>query len=66
MQNLIKDKRAEKRLTQENLAKKAKISRPHLAEVENGKAMPSVLVAYRIAKALDSRVDDIFFDCSVV
>ena len=60
MRNSIKEKRSKKRLTQEELAKMAKISRPHLAEIENGNAIPSILVAQRIAKALKSKVDNIF------
>lgn len=66
MRNLIKEKRSKKRLTQEELAKMANISRPHLAEIENGNAIPSILVAQRIAKALKSKVDNIFFADSVV
>lgn len=66
MRNSIKEKRSKKRLTQEELAKMAKISRPHLAEIENGNAIPSILVAQRIAKALKSKVDNIFFADSVV
>lgn len=50
MQNSIKERRKKACLTQEELAKKANISRTHLAEIENGNAIPSVLVAQKIAK----------------
>ena len=66
MQNSIKERRKKACLTQEELAKKANISRTHLAEIENGNAIPSVLVAQKIAKALKTRVDNIFFAKSVV
>jgi putative transcriptional regulator len=66
MQNSIKELRRKACLTQEELAKKANISRTHLAEIENGNAIPSVLVAQKIAKALKTRIDKIFFAKSVV
>lgn len=66
MGNLIKEYRQKRCLTQESLAKKAKISRVHLAEIENGKSVPSILVAQKIAKALRVRVDTIFFENGVV
>lgn len=66
MGNSIKELRAKRNLTQESLAKKAKISRTHLAEIENGKAIPSVIVAQNIAKVLKVKIENIFFDNSVV
>ena len=47
-------------MSQDMLAKKAKVSRPYLSNVENLKAQPSVGAAIRIAKALNKRVEDIF------
>lgn len=66
MQNSIKERRKKACLTQEELAEKANISRTHLAEIENGNAIPSVLVAQKIAKALKTKVDTIFFTKTVV
>ena len=66
MSNIIKKKRLEKGISQENLANRANISRTHLAEIENGNAVPSILVAQRIAKALKTKVDDIVFTTPVV
>ena len=66
MQNSIKERRKKACLTQEELAKQANLSRTHLAEIENGNAIPSVLVAQKIAKALKTRVDSIFFAKPVV
>jgi putative transcriptional regulator len=59
-QTKLTKKRKEKGMTQDQLAKKAKISRPLLSNIERGDAMPSLLAAYRIAKALDSTIDDVF------
>jgi putative transcriptional regulator len=58
--NLVKA-RKEKGWTQEALAKKAKVSRPMLSNIERGDVSPSLANAYRIAKALDSTIEHIFF-----
>lgn len=62
--NLI-NSRIEKGLTQEKLAKKAKVSRPLLCNIERGYALPSLPVAYRIAKALDKPMEHLFFNKNV-
>ena len=46
-------------LTQQALAKKIKIARPYLAEIESGKKQGSVDVLKAIAKALKLDLDDI-------
>jgi len=53
--------RESKGMTQEQLAKKAKISRPLLSNIERGYASPSLKSAYNISKALGSTIDEIFF-----
>ena len=47
-------------MTQDELAKKAGISRPFLSNVENGAAVPTVAKAVDIASALGKTVDEIF------
>lgn len=64
LKRLIK-KRAVMNMTQEQLAKKAKISRPLLSNIERGAASPSLMSAHRIAKALNSTIDEIFFGVNV-
>ena len=66
MNNAVKEMRLKRNLTQEALAEKAQISRVHLSEIENGNAIPSVVVALRIAKALKVKMETIFFDNNVV
>ena len=66
MFNVIKKKRESKGVSQEALAMQAKISRPHLSDIENGKAQPSVEVAFRIAAALGCSIEAIFFNRSVI
>jgi len=46
-------------LTQQALAKKVKIARPYLAEIETGKKQGSIDVLKAIAKALKLELDDI-------
>lgn len=61
MQNKIKARREELRMTQEELAEKANISRQTVHVLETGKAenvLMSTMIA--IARALKSTVDEIF------
>ncbi len=64
--NNIKACRAKENISQEELAKRAQISRPHLSNIENGEAQPTIDVAIRIADALGKKVSDIFFKEDVV
>lgn len=49
----IKKARCTKRLTQEDLANKAGISRTYLSDIENGRYMPSIETISNIVKILD-------------
>lgn len=60
MHNKIKKIREDVGMTQDELAKKAGISRPFLSNVENGAAVPTVTKAVDIASALGKTVDEIF------
>lgn len=53
--------REEKGLTQEQLAKLADISRQNLSHIERGASLPSLAVAFRISKALNKSIEQIFF-----
>lgn len=63
--NKVAHKRRDMGLKQEELAKRAKISRPMLSNIERGEAFPSLLAAHRIAKALNSTIDEVFFGTNV-
>ncbi|MBZ8120544.1 MULTISPECIES: helix-turn-helix transcriptional regulator [Bacillus cereus group] len=58
--NKIPNLRKEKGITQEDLALKVGITRAYLSNLENGKYKPSLDVALRIAKILESTVEKIF------
>ncbi|KAB2441398.1 helix-turn-helix transcriptional regulator [Bacillus luti] len=49
-------------MSQAILAKKVGITRQYLSEIENRKKQPSVIIAVKIAKALNTKVEDIFFE----
>ena len=50
---LIREKRKEKGLSQEMLAKLVQVSQPFIAEIESGRKKPSVDVLMRICAVLD-------------
>ena len=50
---LIREKRKEKGLSQERLAKLVQVSQPFIAELESGRKKPSVDVLMRICAVLD-------------
>ena len=60
MKNKIKEFRARENLSQESLAKKAKISRGTLLLIERGETEPTGKTMLNIAKALNSKAEDIF------
>lgn len=60
MKTRIKELRARLNLTQEELAKKVGVRRETIVFLEKGKYDPSLKLAYKIARALDSNIEDIF------
>jgi HSP20 family protein len=60
--NNIKDLRRDLALTQEELAEAIGISRQSVISLEAGRCMPSVPVAFAIAKYFNSQIEDIFFN----
>lgn len=61
MQNKVAQLRRQRGMSQQELAEKAKVSRPYLSQIETNrqKAVTNV-VMFRIAKALNVNVEDIF------
>jgi putative transcriptional regulator len=60
MKNKIKELRARYNLTQEDLAKKVGVRRETIVFLEKGKYNPSLKLAYQVAKALKTNIDDLF------
>ncbi len=60
MRTRIKELRARYNLTQEDLAKKVDVRRETIVFLEKGKYNPSLKLAYDVAKALNTTVDELF------
>lgn len=56
----LKDFRAKKGLTQEELADKLKVTRQTINALEQGKYQPSLELAWRAAKLFKVSIEDIF------
>lgn len=59
MRNRVQTLRIDKRMTQEELAKKLKVTRTYLSALENNKYTPSLKTAVKLAKALDVTVEEL-------
>lgn len=59
--NCLKVARAEKNLTQEELAKLVGVTRQTISSIEIGQYCPSARLAFLLAKHLEKRVDELFF-----
>lgn len=59
--NALRELRAEKGLTQAELAQAVGVSRKTINTIENRVFTPSALLAFQIAQALDVPVDRIFW-----
>jgi DNA-binding XRE family transcriptional regulator len=56
----IKELRARYNLTQDELAEMIGVSRQTMLYLEKGKYNPSLLLAYKVAKALKSSINEVF------
>jgi len=61
MENIMKEKRLQKKITQQELANLIDISISQLANIENNRNIPSVEIAIKIAHKLDCIVEEIFY-----
>ncbi len=60
MNNKIRVARAEVRMTQQQLAEAAGVSRQTINAIESGKFVPSTVLALKMAKIFGKSVEDIF------
>jgi putative transcriptional regulator len=61
MKNILHVLRAEKRFSQDDLAKLVNVSRQTINAIEREKYDPSLPLALKIAKVFNKRVEEIFF-----
>jgi putative transcriptional regulator len=60
MENKLRVLRAGIDITQDDLAKKLKVTRQTIIAIENGKYDPSLELAFKISKFFNSTIEDIF------
>lgn len=60
MNNRLKVLRAEHNLSQADLAEKVGVSRQTINAIETGKYDPSLLLAIKIARLFEQRVEEVF------
>lgn len=60
MNNIIKELRKERRISQEELAKAVQVTRQTIISLENGKYNASLLLAHEIAKYFGKTIEEIF------
>ena len=56
----IKELRARYNLNQSDLAKMVNVRRETILYIEKGKYNPSLILAHKISKALNSKIDEVF------
>lgn len=60
LQTALKDYRQAAGLTQADLAAKVSVSRKTINTIENGVFVPTTVLALRLARVLNCRVEDLF------
>lgn len=60
MRNVIREKRKDKGISQEELAKKCGVSRQTVNAIENNKYDPTLSLAFKLAALLNTTVDKLF------
>jgi len=60
MKNRLKELRAKFNITQEELAQRARVSRQTIIALEAGNYNPSLELAFRLAKVLNTPIDELF------
>lgn len=61
MKNRVKELRAERGWTQQQLANELDVSRQTVNAIETGRYDPSLPVAFRLATLFATRLDELFF-----
>ncbi|MGX6970562.1 helix-turn-helix transcriptional regulator [Vagococcus bubulae] len=60
MENRIKEKRKELKISQADLAKKTGVTRQTINAIENNKYDPTLSLAFKLSAELDITVDELF------
>ncbi|WP_413376297.1 helix-turn-helix transcriptional regulator [Alkalihalobacillus sp. 1P02AB] len=60
MKTLIREKRIDKEITQEQLSQRLKVSRQTIISLEKGKYKPSLVLAHKLAQLFECTIEDLF------
>ena len=60
LQNRIQKLRKERKLTQSELAEKLEVTRQTIISLESGRHNASLILAYKIARLFDLKIEDVF------
>lgn len=60
MKNRLEELRKQKGVSQKELAAVLEVSRQTIGSLENGRYNPSILLAFKVARYFDLRIEDIF------
>jgi putative transcriptional regulator len=60
MKNRLRELRERESLTQEDLAVRVGVSRQTIISLERGKYNPSLILAYKLARAFGLAIEDVF------
>ena len=60
MKNRIEEIRRQKGIRQEEFARIIGVSRQTISSLENGRYNPSILLAHKIARYFDLKIEDVF------
>lgn len=60
MKNRLEEIRRQRGIKQEELAEEMKVSRQTISSLENGRYNPSVILAIKLARYFEMKVEDIF------
>ncbi len=60
LKNKLEEIRKQRGMKQDDLAEVLEVSRQTISSLEKGKYNPSIILAFKIAKFFDMRIEDIF------
>ena len=60
LKNRLEEIRKQRGIRQEDLASVLEVSRQTIGSLENGRYNPSIILAFKIARYFDMRIEDIF------
>ncbi len=60
MKNRLEEERLRRGWTQQELADRAAVSRQTVISLERGRYNPSIILAFKLARLMDTQIEDLF------